>query len=165
VLRFPFTGSKGPKPWRGQFILTRYALQRSHSVTLCGLPLCGWVVVSPRCFHFTIISSVKYFSKNTLKYYLSSFLGCLYFNVFISPNFYFTTFLNKIMYFLLHTFSLTPKSTLYILTGKLSNSHTYQENIPGHPYCLWSGGVTKHKYFVCKLCLSVGVPLAICQYK
>ena len=60
------------------------------------------------------------------------------------------------MYFLLHTFSLTPKSACYILTGKWSNSDTYQENIPGYPYCLGSGGLTKHKCFICKLCLSVG---------
>ena len=53
-------------------------------------------------------------------------------------------------YVLVHPFSLTPKSTRCILTGKLSNSHTYQENIPGHPYCLWSGGLTKHKCFICK---------------
>ena len=26
----------------------------SRSVSLCGLPLCGWAVVAPRCFHFTI---------------------------------------------------------------------------------------------------------------
>ena len=26
----------------------------SHSVSLCGLPLHGWAVVAPRCFHFTI---------------------------------------------------------------------------------------------------------------
>jgi hypothetical protein len=72
--------------------------------------------------------------------------------------FYFTTFLKKIMYFLRHTFSLTAKSTTYILSGKWSNSRTYQENIPGHPYSLWSSGLTKHKCFVCKLmseCCSV----------
>ena len=27
---------------------------RSRSVSLCGLPLHGWAVVAPRCFHFTI---------------------------------------------------------------------------------------------------------------
>ena len=31
-----------------------YPLQRSHSVSLCGLPLRGWAVVAPRCFYFTI---------------------------------------------------------------------------------------------------------------
>ena len=44
-------------------------------------------------------------------------------------------------------------------TGKGSNSCTYQQNIPGHLYCLWSGGLTKHTCFVCKWCLSVGVCL------
>ena len=101
---------------------------------------------------------VKYLSKNTLKTYyfkilLKSFFGVyvLCFTISIVDNvyFYFTTFLKNIMYFLLHTFSLTPKST--------HNSHTYQENIPGHPYCLWSGGLSKHKCLVCKLCLSFGV--------
>jgi hypothetical protein len=85
-------------------------------------------------------SGVKYLSKNTLKHYLSIFLGgvsVLYFTIYIFANFYFcfSIFLKKIMYFLLHTFSLIPKSTHYILIGKWSNSHTYQENIPGHPYC------------------------------
>jgi hypothetical protein len=51
----------------------------------------------------------------------------------------------EIMYLLLHTFPRTPKSTSYILTGKWSNSHTYQVNIPGHPYCLWSEGLTKQR--------------------
>jgi hypothetical protein len=34
-----------------------YALRTSawyHSVSLCGLPLTGWAIVAPRCFHFTI---------------------------------------------------------------------------------------------------------------
>ena len=39
-------------------------------------------------------------------------------------NFYSTTFVKKIMYFLLHTFSLPPKSTSYIVTGKCSKSDT-----------------------------------------
>ena len=44
------------------------------------------------------------------------FLGYLYFTIYIFDNFYFylITFLKKIMYFLLHIFSLTPKSTHYI---------------------------------------------------
>ncbi|XP_042166771.1 cilia- and flagella-associated protein 251-like isoform X2 [Oncorhynchus tshawytscha] len=41
---------------------------------------------------------------------------------------------------LINTISLAPKSTFCILNAKpdrkWSNSHTYQENIPGHPYCL-----------------------------
>jgi hypothetical protein len=41
------------------------------------------------------------------KYYLSSFLGYLYFTIYIFDR-----------------------------TRKWSNSRTYQENIPGHPYCL-----------------------------
>jgi hypothetical protein len=56
-------------------------------------------------------SGVKFLSKNILKYYLSCFLGYLYF------YFYFTTFVKKIMYFLFHTFSLTPTSTYYILNA------------------------------------------------
>jgi hypothetical protein len=103
------------------------------------------------------ISSVKYLSKNTLKYYLSSFLVYLYFTIHIFGNFYFSIPKENKFTFYSHTFSLTPKSTCYILTGKWSNSQTYQENIPGHHYCLWSGGLTKHKCFVCILCVSVGV--------
>ena len=59
------------------------------------------------------------------------------------------------MYFWLHPLSLIPKSTFWMLcmTGKWSNSHTYQENIP----YLWSGRLNKHKCLVYKLCLSVGV--------
>ena len=49
-------------------------------------------------------------------YYLSRFLGVsvLYFIIFIFDKFYFhfTTFLNIIIYFLLHTFILTPKGML-----------------------------------------------------
>ena len=33
---------------------TLFHTRRSRSVSLCGLPLCGWAVVAPRCFHFTI---------------------------------------------------------------------------------------------------------------
>jgi hypothetical protein len=33
---------------------THFSTQWSHSVSLCVLPPCGWAVVSPRCFHFTI---------------------------------------------------------------------------------------------------------------
>uniref|UniRef100_A0A674DZJ7 PX domain-containing protein kinase-like protein n=1 Tax=Salmo trutta TaxID=8032 RepID=A0A674DZJ7_SALTR len=51
------------------------------------------------------------------------FWGYLYFTISFFDNFYFTTFLKKIMYFLLHTFSLTPKSTRYML-----KSLTEQEN-------------------------------------
>ena len=58
----------------------------------------------------------------------------------------------KITYFLLH-FPWHPKVLVTFLmlsrTEQLSNSHTYQENIPGHPYCIWSGGLTKHKCFIC----------------
>jgi hypothetical protein len=91
------------------------------------------------CHYGIFNSGVKYLSKTTLKYYLSSYLGYLYFTIHVFDSFYFTTFLKTIMYFLLHTFS---------------NSSTYQEDIPGHPYCLWSGGLMKHKCFVCKWCLS-----------
>jgi hypothetical protein len=31
-----------------------FSPRRSLSVSLCGLPLCGWAVVTPRLFHFTI---------------------------------------------------------------------------------------------------------------
>ena len=44
-------------------------------------------------------SGVKYLSKNTLKFYLSCFLGYLYFTFDIFDNYYFTTFLKQIMYF------------------------------------------------------------------
>jgi hypothetical protein len=33
---------------------TCFSTRRSHSVSLCGLPLCGWVGVAPRHFHFII---------------------------------------------------------------------------------------------------------------
>ena len=62
-------------------------------------------------------SGIKYFSQYTLKYYLSRCLGYLYFTIYIFDNFYFTTFLKKIKYFLLHKFYLTPKSTHYILNA------------------------------------------------
>jgi hypothetical protein len=32
----------------------RFRTRWSRSVSLGGLPLCGWAVVAPRCFHFTI---------------------------------------------------------------------------------------------------------------
>jgi hypothetical protein len=63
------------------------------------------------------VSGVKCLSKNTLEYYLSSFLGYLYFTIYILDYFYFNTFIKKIMYFLLFTLSLTPKSTRYILNA------------------------------------------------
>ena len=34
--------------------VTCFSTWQSHSVSLCGLPLCGWAVVTPRRFHFTI---------------------------------------------------------------------------------------------------------------
>ena len=41
---------------RGKMILhaTHFSIRRSRSVSLCGLPLCGWAVVAPWCLHFTI---------------------------------------------------------------------------------------------------------------
>jgi hypothetical protein len=33
---------------------THFSTQRSHSVSLCGLPFRGWAVIAPRCFHFRI---------------------------------------------------------------------------------------------------------------
>ena len=39
---------------RGQTIYTSFSTRRSRSVSLCGLPLRGWSVVAPKCFHFTI---------------------------------------------------------------------------------------------------------------
>jgi hypothetical protein len=59
-------------------------------------------------------SGLKYLSKNTLKYYLSSFMEYLYFTIYIFDNFYSTTFQKKII---LLTFSLTPKRTSYILNA------------------------------------------------
>ena len=49
--------------------------------------------------------------------YLSRYWGICTLLFYIFDNFYFTTFLKKIMYFLLLTFSLTPKSTCYILNA------------------------------------------------
>jgi hypothetical protein len=37
---------------------TRSSTQRSRSVSLCGLPLHGWTVVTARCFHFTTTLTV-----------------------------------------------------------------------------------------------------------
>ena len=34
-------------------IFTSFRTRRSHSVSLCGLPLCDWAVAAPRRFHFT----------------------------------------------------------------------------------------------------------------
>jgi hypothetical protein len=67
---------------------------------------------------------------------------------FIFDIFYFnsTTFLKKIMYFNSMHFPWHPK-VLVSRTGKLPNSYIYQENVPVHPYCLWSGGSTK--YMLC----------------
>jgi hypothetical protein len=31
-----------------------FSTRQSRSVSLCGLPLCGWAIVAPRHFHFTI---------------------------------------------------------------------------------------------------------------
>ena len=109
-----------------------------------------------------VCSGVKYFSKNTWKYYLSSFLmvSVLYFITYIFDNFYFTTFLKKIMYFTPYVFPDTQKYVTFGMlsrTGKWTNSHTYQENILGHLYCLWSNGLTKRECFNCKWCLSAGV--------
>ena len=39
---------------QGQIIFTWFSTWQSRSVSLCGIPLCGWAVVAPRCFHFTI---------------------------------------------------------------------------------------------------------------
>ena len=45
-----------------QFI---YELMRSRSVSLCGIPLCGWAVVAPRHFHFIITTlTVDWGSSN-----------------------------------------------------------------------------------------------------
>ena len=33
---------------------TYFSIRRSHSVSLCGLPLRGWDIVAPKRFHFTI---------------------------------------------------------------------------------------------------------------
>ena len=62
-------------------------------------------------------SGVKYLSNNTSKYYLSRFYGCLYFTIYSFDNFHFcfTTFLKKIMYFLLRTFF--PDTQMYSLNA------------------------------------------------
>jgi hypothetical protein len=63
-------------------------------------------------------SGVKDLNKNTCKYYLRRFLGYLYVTLlYLLANFYFNTFLEKSMYFLLHIFSLTSKSTYYMLNA------------------------------------------------
>jgi hypothetical protein len=33
---------------------TCFSIRQSHSVSMCGQPLCSWAVVDPRSFHFTI---------------------------------------------------------------------------------------------------------------
>jgi hypothetical protein len=107
-------------------------------------------------------SGVKCWSKNTLKYYLSSFLGVfvLYFTIIFLTTFTFTSLhsLRKLctFYIIWHSKVLVTISMLSS-TGHWSNSHTYQENVAGPPYCLTSGGLTIHKCFLCKWCLSLGV--------
>ena len=94
------------------------------------------------------------------KWYFSHLWGYLYFTIHIVDNFYFhlTTFLKKIRYFLLHTFSLTLKSTRYILNGPI---HTLIKRtslvIPTASDLTHS---IKHQCFICKL-LCWSVPLAI----
>uniref|UniRef100_A0A674E9B9 protein-tyrosine-phosphatase n=1 Tax=Salmo trutta TaxID=8032 RepID=A0A674E9B9_SALTR len=85
----------------------------------------------------TVCSCVKYLSKNTLKYYLSSFdVSVLYFTLYIFDNFYFylTTFLKKIMYFLLHMFFLTLKNFgLTTIAGALMENvkkNRYRDILP-----------------------------------
>jgi hypothetical protein len=124
-----------------------------------------WKYRLTKLFYLNITQNIGLNSQLWCKIYfkvlLKSFFGVsvLYFTIYIFDNFYFyfTTFLKKLMYFLLHTFSLTTKSTFFMAsrTGKWSNSRTYQENTPGHRYCLWSGRLTKHKCLVCKLCVGV----------
>lgn len=65
-------------------------------------------------FSLDTSSGVKYLiSKKYFKVLLSSFCGYLYFTIHIFDKFYFTTtLLKKPMYFLLHTFYLTPKSDI-----------------------------------------------------
>ncbi|KAK6299928.1 hypothetical protein J4Q44_G00299610 [Coregonus suidteri] len=52
-----------------------------------------------------------------LKYFLGVSVLSFTIYIYLYFYFYFTTFLMTIMYFLLHTFSLTPKSTRYILNA------------------------------------------------
>ena len=81
---------------KGRAVATIYVMQHdtapSHRVDQavdCGL----WNVVP--------LSGVKYLSQNMLNYYLSCFLGYLYFTLLFiilgNVYFYFTTFLKKIM--------------------------------------------------------------------
>ena len=63
--------------------------------------------------HLALISGVKYLSKNTLKYYLSRFGG--YLDITLLLLHYIP---EENLYFLLHTFSLIPKSTRHILNAQ-----------------------------------------------
>ena len=65
------------------------------------------------CRSGLIPSGEKYLSQHTEVVW-----GYLYLTIYILDNFYFTTLLKTIMYFSLHTLSLTPKSTRYILNAK-----------------------------------------------
>ena len=66
-------------------------------------------------------SGVKYLSKNNLKYYWNSFFEYLYLTLLFI---FLTTFTSlhswRKLYFLLHTFSMTTKSTGYILNAWLA---------------------------------------------
>jgi hypothetical protein len=63
-MRFPTNSSCADFASRGSLELssedrrflrtTRFSIRRSRSVSLCGLPLCGWAVDAPSCFHFAI---------------------------------------------------------------------------------------------------------------
>ena len=91
-------------------------------------------------------------------------MSVIYFTIYIFYNlyFYFTTFLKKIMYFLLHTFSLTTQkySLHWECSGRIAIWSVYAPI--NHPYCLWPGRLTKHRYWVCK-CECGSVPLSVCK--
>ena len=117
---------------------------------VCLLCVWNWICT------LIISSAVKYLIKNTLKSYPKKQLKYLYFTIYIwQLLLHYIPKENNVLF----TPYISPDITFRMLsrTGILSNSHTYQENIPGHPYCFWSGGLTKHTCFICKGCLSVGV--------
>ena len=70
----------------------------------------------------------------------------------------FTHYIPKenIVLFTPYIFPDTQKYMLHFecLAGQKMVQFTH---IPGHPHCLWSVRLIKHKCFVCKLCRSVGV--------
>ena len=107
-----------------------------------------------QCGNAQLSSGVKILSSTKV----TSFgIGTLL--LFDSFYFYFTTFLQKILHFLLHTFFLTPKSTHYILNASDRKTVQLTHLSREHPWSTTASDMEdalKHKCF-CTLGLSVGV--------